>query len=403
MGFRTYPRLFYELIFMGLAIMLGMSLSGSFLPLLAEDLDPSGVLVGLVVSAWFLSRIFMEVPAGIISDRIGRRKLFIFGVGLSVLGSFLCAQARNVYMLILGRGVWGFGAALFFMNSTALVIDLFESRTRAKALGLFNGVESIGNVIGAPIGAFLVSVLGYYSNVFYVTVVLISISLILSITSKSFKETKKKSRGEDPRLPASEILRSLRSWGIITICIYNFTNALVWSGLFSTILQLYFSNDLQFPLEYTSLVLSARTIGNITAALGSGILSERFGRQRIIAVGFTISAISLFIFAVSSNLEIFIVMALFESLGESLSGNTLTVLLADIAPTSVRGGAIGLQRTFMDIGGFTGPMALIIVYESLGSRTAFLAGTLVEILNIALLIIMRKKLRVREPEQKTTT
>ena len=110
--------------------MLGMSLSSSFLPLLANNLDPSGILVGLVVSAWFISRIFMEVPAGIISDRVGRRKLFLIGVGLSVLGSFLCAQARTIYILILGRSVWGFGAALFFMNSTALIIDLFEYRFR---------------------------------------------------------------------------------------------------------------------------------------------------------------------------------------------------------------------------------------------------------------------------------
>jgi MFS family permease len=382
---------------MGLSIMLGMSLSGSFLPLLAENLDPSGILVGLVVSAWFVSRLFMEVPAGIISDRVGRRNLFIVGVGLSVLGSFLCAQARTIHILILGRGVWGFGAALFFMNSTALIIDLFESKARGRALGLFNGIESVGNVIGAPIGAFLVSVMGYYSNVFYVTVVLITFCFILAITSKSFKETKRKRVG-DSSLSTYEVLKSLRSSGIVTICIYSLTNALVWSGLFSTILQLYFSIDLLFPLEYTSLVLSARTIGNVIAAVGSSSLSERFGRRPVVAAGFIISAVSLLVFAVSSSLGIFAVMAFFESFGESLSSNTLIVLLADITPSSVRGGAIGLQRTFMDLGGFIGPLALILIYSNLGSRTAFLAGVGIEAFNIALLILMRETLKVRETE-----
>lgn len=377
--------------------MLGMSLASSFLPLLAEDLDPSGILVGLVVSAWFLSRIFMEVPAGIISDRVGRRKLFLVGVGLSVLGSFLCAQARTIHILILGRGVWGFGAALFFMNSTALIIDLFESKARGRALGLFNGIESVGNVIGAPIGAFLVSVMGYYSNVYYVTVVLVTICFIVAMTSKSFKETKRK-RQADSSLSASEVLRNLRHYGIITICTYSFTSALVWSGLFSTILQLYFSVDLLFPLEYTSLILSARTIGNIIAAVAANSLSERFGRRQVVAAGFITSAVSLLVFAVSSSLGIFLVMALFESFGESLSGNTLTVLLADITPSSVRGGAIGLQRTFMDLGGFIGPLALILVYSSSGPRITFLAGVVIEALNIALLILMREKLRVRETE-----
>jgi MFS family permease len=380
---------------MGLSIMMGMSLSGSFLPLLAEDLDPSGVLVGLVVSAWFLSRLFMEVPAGIVSDRVGRRKLFLVGVGISVLGSFLCAQARTIHLLILGRGVWGFGAALFFMNSTALIIDLFESKARGRALGLFNGIESVGNVIGAPIGAFLVNVLGYYSHVFYVTVILTTICFILAITSKSFKETKTK-REAASSLSTNEILRNLRSGGIITICTYSFTSALIWSGLFSTILQLYFSIDLSFPLEYTSLVLSARTIGNIVAAVGASPLAERFGRRQVVAAGFIMSGVSLLVFAVSSSLQVFTIMALFESFGQSLAGNTLTVLLADIVPPSVRGGAIGLQRTFMDMGGFIGPLALILVYSSLGSRTAFLVGVVIEVMNIVLLIMMREKLKVRE-------
>ena len=114
------------------------------------------------------------------------------------------------------------------------------------------------------------------------------------------------------------------------------------------------------------------------------------------AAGFVTSGVSLLVFAVSSSLQVFIVMALFESFGESLSGNTLMILLADIAPPSVRGGAIGLQRTFMDMGGFIGPLALILVYSRLGSRTAFLVGVIIEAMNIALLILMREKLKIRE-------
>src|SRR4030043_430652 len=101
MGLKSYPRFFFELIFIGFSIMVGMSLSGSFLPLLAADLDPSGLLVGMVVSAWFISRIFIELPAGIISDRLGRRRLFLAGVGLSVFGAFLCAVANTIYLLII--------------------------------------------------------------------------------------------------------------------------------------------------------------------------------------------------------------------------------------------------------------------------------------------------------------
>jgi MFS family permease len=78
------PPVFWQLVFVGFAIMMGMSLPSSFLPILANSLDSSGVLVGLVVSAWFLSRIFLEIPSGIISDRIGRRRLRIYGMPSAV-------------------------------------------------------------------------------------------------------------------------------------------------------------------------------------------------------------------------------------------------------------------------------------------------------------------------------
>ncbi len=118
------PKVYYELLFIWFSIMMGMSLSSSFLPILADNLDPSGVLVGMVVSAWFLSRIFMELPAGIISDRIGRRRLLVLGLGMSLTGPLLCSQATNIYILIIDRSIWGMGTALYFMSNTALLMDI---------------------------------------------------------------------------------------------------------------------------------------------------------------------------------------------------------------------------------------------------------------------------------------
>jgi MFS family permease len=144
------PRVYFELLFIGFNILVGMSLSSSFLPILAARLDPSGALVGLVVSAWFLSRIFIELPAGIISDRIGRGRLLVIGLGMSLIGPILCSQAKHVYMLILGRGIWGMGTALYFMSNMALLMEILPVSTRGKALGVFQGIEFIGSLIGAP-------------------------------------------------------------------------------------------------------------------------------------------------------------------------------------------------------------------------------------------------------------
>ena len=388
MGLKSYPRFFFELIFIGFSIMVGMSLSGSFLPLLAADLDPSGLLVGLVVSAWFISRIFIELPAGIISDRLGRRRLFLAGVGLSVFGAFLCAVANTIYLLIVGRSIWGLGAGLFFMNNTALVIDLFESKARAKALGLFNGIEQVGSIIGAPIGAVLVGVVGDYSNVFYITTALVSLSFVLGLTSKSFKQTQQKHRTSN-NLSMRETLRTLRSSGLLVVCTCTFTNMIVMTGIFSTVLQLHFNRDLLFPLEHTGIVLSTLGLGSMSAALCSGFFSDKFGKRFTVILGYGLSAVCLGVFAFATNLETFLVVGLAGFFGEGLAGNTLMVILSDLVNPSSRGGAIGLQRTFMDAGGFLGPMLSMLIYSTLGSPAAFLTGVAIKALNVFLFILTK--------------
>ncbi|MFB0504530.1 MAG: MFS transporter [Candidatus Bathyarchaeia archaeon] len=159
-GLKSYPRFYFELIFVGFTLFMGMRLPAAFLPIFADELDPTGVLVGFVISAWFFSRIFIELPSGVLADRVGKRRLLVGGLALSAVGAFVCSMANSIYLLILGRTIWGLGTALFFMSNTAVILDLFKSSMRGRALGTFQGIEFIGSFIGAPIGGFIVGFIG---------------------------------------------------------------------------------------------------------------------------------------------------------------------------------------------------------------------------------------------------
>ncbi len=221
---RTYPRIYYELLFIGFSIFLGIRLSGAFLPILAKDFDPSGALVGYVMSAWFLARVFIEMPSGLISDRIGLRRLFTLGIGLSAVGSLMCALASSIYFLIAGRALWGFGAALFFSNNTAMLIDLFDSEQRGRAVGTFQGIEFIGSLISAPIGALLAVVTGYFF-VFYITFGLIRVSCLLAFLSKELRTIGKATGIAATSTPSlGDSLKSLMQWELLVICVISFTD-----------------------------------------------------------------------------------------------------------------------------------------------------------------------------------
>jgi len=383
------PKVYYELTFIGFAIMMGMSLPASFLPILAQGLDPSGLLVGLVVSSWFLSRIFLELPAGIISDRIGRRRLLIFGIGLSFFGPTICSQANNIYMLILGRAVWGMGTAFYFMNNTAMLIDVLPKAVRGRALGLFQGIEFVGSFIGAPIGA-LLTVYLTYNQVFYFTIALTAASLIMAAWSGNLK------RAEDPkavrpRTSLRDVFASLGDWGITAVCLSSFLRMLIMQGVFQTVFQLYLNEALLISVEYIGLVISFRIAGQIASLVTAGMLSDRLGRRPVLIAGFTICAVTIFAFTAVDTLELLLVVGLVEGLGEGFGMTTLIALLSDIAPPSIRGGAIGLYRTFMDIGGFTGPILFMLLYNSYGALSVFYVGSALNLLNILLMATFRTR------------
>jgi len=378
---------YWELNIVGFSLMMGMSLPTSFLSILANGLDPSGVLVGLVVSAWFLSRIFLELPAGIISDVIGRRRLLLFGIALSCLGPILCSQANNIWLLIIGRGIWGLGTAFYFMNNMALLMDILPAETRGRTLGLYQGIEFIGSFIGAPIGAFL-SLYITYNQVFYFTLLLTIFSLFIAWRSKGMRDTDVKVVRKE-RTPLREVLKNMGNRGIMVVCLSTLLRMFIMQGVFQTVFQLYLNQSLFLAVSVIGLILSARIAGQIISLISAGILSDKMGRVPVLMAGFVVCGATLFAFTLTSNFILLLVLGFIEGLGEGFGITTLIALLTDVTPPAVRGGVVGLYRTFQDLGGFAGPILFMMLYDGWGPVSAFYVAAFVNVLNVGLLMLYR--------------
>jgi MFS family permease len=377
------PSIYYELLFIGFSIMTGMSLSSSFLPILANELDPSGVLVGLVVSSWFFSRMFIEIPAGIISDRIGRRRLLVLGLALSLFGPVICSQASHIYHLIFGRAVWGMGTALYFMSNLALLMDILPADSRGKALGVFQGFEFIGSFIGAPIGAFLASIISF-TQVFYVTAFFMFLSFIVAFTSSNMRNLSDENRVR-AQLNIGEILGNLRNRDIILVCSSNFFRMFTRFGIYMTIIQLYLNQVLGLSVTDIGWVISMRIAGMVLLLFVAGSLSDRYGRKPVLVAGYVVTGVSLFAFTLSGRLSWLLFSGFVAGAGDALDMTTLMALLTDIAPESARGVVVGLFRTFMDVGGFLGPIVFMLLFNEVSPVSTFYFATFLSFINIFLI------------------
>jgi MFS family permease len=161
MRLSRYPKLYMGIAFSGFSLVMAVGLTKAFLPLMAHDLDPVGTLVGFVTASWFFARIFIDIPSGIILIKFGKRKLILAGLLISTASPIVCAYSDSIYLLILGMMLWGFGAAIFFTSSTVAFLDLFQTEKRGQALGILQGIELMGYMVGAPVGAAIATSFGY--------------------------------------------------------------------------------------------------------------------------------------------------------------------------------------------------------------------------------------------------
>lgn len=140
----------------GLAAIFGLRMLGMFLilpvfALYAQQL-PGGdnhTLVGLTLGMYGLTQALLMIPYGMASDRIGRKKVIIFGLVVFAIGSFVASSATDIYWTIFGRAIQGAGAISAAV--TALLADLTREEHRTKAMAM------IGSTIGLAFAASLVA------------------------------------------------------------------------------------------------------------------------------------------------------------------------------------------------------------------------------------------------------
>ena len=97
--------------------------------------------IGFALGAYGLTQALLQLPLGMLSDRIGRKRVIYAGLLLFVLGSFVAASATDLSMIIIGRSIQGAGAILAAV--TALLADLTREEHRTKAMAMIGGTIAL--------------------------------------------------------------------------------------------------------------------------------------------------------------------------------------------------------------------------------------------------------------------
>jgi EmrB/QacA subfamily drug resistance transporter len=145
-------------------LLLDITVVNTALPAIQKDLGGSFTDLQWVIDAYALSLAALVLTAGSLADRLGRRRVFVFGLAVFSLASLLCALAPDPTFLNLARGLQGVGGAVMFAVSLALVAQEFPSGAeRGMAMGIYGATIGISVAVGPLIGGALTDGIGWQS------------------------------------------------------------------------------------------------------------------------------------------------------------------------------------------------------------------------------------------------
>lgn len=123
---------------------------------IGQDFHASFTALQWVLNAYTLTLASLILLGGSLGDRLGRRRVFVFGVAWFALASLACAVAPNEQLLIAARAVQGIGGALLTPGSLAIISATFVVEDRAAAVGAWSGLAGVSTAIGPLLGGWLV-------------------------------------------------------------------------------------------------------------------------------------------------------------------------------------------------------------------------------------------------------
>ncbi len=171
-------------------VMLDNTVVNVALPSIQRGLHASTAGLEWTVNAYTLTFAVLLVTGGRLGDIFGRRRVFLFGVIVFGVSSFLIGLATSEAWLVCGRAAQGVGAAFMMPATLSIITNEFPPHERGKAIGTWAGISAMALAIGPVVGGFLVETVSWQSIFFLnVPIAVIAVAVTLFATQESRDET----------------------------------------------------------------------------------------------------------------------------------------------------------------------------------------------------------------------
>lgn len=361
------------------------------LSVIGEDFKLSSTKIGTITSSYFLVYVAMQIPSGVLADKIGKKQLLILTfliAGIALLGFGLFGQ--SYVLLLLFTAFHGFGAGAFYPCAYGIMLKTVDSKQWGIAAAIVNLGMSFGLIIGLAVSGPLYLHFKSYSGIF-IALALLTISSAL-IFNKILPAVASDSKTNSKAFPLTEILKNsnLLFINLAQFCsLYGYWTAVTWGATF-------FREERGISMGLAGLFVAIVGISAILPSLVMGKISDKFGRKKIALILFPLGAITIFLMAYArSAFTIILSLIAYGIVGKS-SWDPIAVAWAGSHATAMDKDALA---TAMGIFNFSGMMSAVVapvvtglIRDITGSLvTAYYIAALISVLGGVLVMFVREE------------
>ncbi|KZM38846.1 MFS transporter [Marinomonas sp. SBI22] len=349
--------------------MLGLFLIMPIISIAADDLTgANAALIGAAIGVYGLTQALLQIPMGMMSDKIGRKPIILIGLTIFALGSLICANADSMTSLIVGRAIQGAGAIASTLM--ALLSDVTREQNRTKAMATVGISIGVSFMLSLVMGPWLFSMIGL-AGLFYLSLAfsVIGMGLILFAVPNVKQHTFK--RDTTPSLQALTQVFANKPLRFMNMSIFILHASL--TALFVSIPSLLLTKFDLALANHSWLYLAVMGLAFV-GMLPMVIVAEAKGKMKqVVSYAILMLAFGTLLMGFSSSVSLFAITLWLYFVGFNTLEATLPSLVSKVSPVGFRGTAMGIFSTHQFLGAFVGGIGGGWILQNYSSQTLFVA------------------------------